>query len=130
MANLDEFPVGWFYIQCPTRQNQVLTVANMTMQPLTRVELRPKRDEKHQLWCYHEGHLVNKYSGCVLGVEKQKISDATVYQIRRPNDNKPLWQYKDKQLVFLQDYALNDLAVPRLVEKQNGCIYQLLSADF
>lgn len=89
---MSDFPTGWFYIECLNRQGQVLTVSDMSMQvgiipcieerdvrqgeilththiqqqPSVRVELRPKKigGHPHQLWCYHQGLLVNKHSGC------------------------------------------------------------------
>ncbi|OBZ85963.1 Receptor y region, transmembrane domain- and RING domain-containing protein 2 [Choanephora cucurbitarum] len=107
---MNSFPLGWFYIQ--SQNGQVLTVANKTMQPSVRVELRPKKPrENHQLWCYYQGYLVNKHSGCVLGVDRQKIKDQPVYQLKRISDDiKQHWQYIQRQLV-LADYSLGMKAI-------------------
>ncbi|KAG2199380.1 hypothetical protein INT47_001562, partial [Mucor saturninus] len=124
---MSEFPVGWFFIQCPSRQDHVLTVSSLSMQPSIRVELRPKKKigvmNRHQLWCYNQGYLVNKHSGCVLGVEKDKLKDQCIYQSRRSSEGtdrkKQLWKYDENQRLVLTDdkngvYGLTALAVPKL----------------
>lgn len=140
----DQFPQGWFYISCPSRQGQVLTVPNGATQPSTRVELRPKKkigatNDSHQLWCYHNGYLVNKNSGCVLGAEKDKFKDQYVYQSKRSlvgsNDRKrQIWKLNEEGKLILTDdkhglFALNDLAVPKLEELEKGCTWILAKRD-
>ena len=129
---MSDFPVGWFYIECPNRQGQVLTVSEMAMQPSIRIELRPKKigGQHHQLWCYHQGFLVNKHSGCVLGVEKDKIKDQCIFQSKRlqQGEKKQNWCYENSKLILINGetrYALNDLQVPKMVVEEEGCVYVL-----
>ncbi|GAN04540.1 hypothetical protein MAM1_0066c04001 [Mucor ambiguus] len=133
---MSDFPSGWFYIECLNRQGQVLTVSDMSMQPSVRVELRPKKigGHPHQLWCYHQGFLVNKHSGCVLGVEKDKIKDQCVFQSKRLDrgEKKQTWHYDNSKLVLRHEaigYALNDLQVPKMTIEDEGCAY-LLSTPY
>ncbi|KAI8638578.1 hypothetical protein BD408DRAFT_16109 [Parasitella parasitica] len=104
--NMNEFPAGWFYIECPNRQNQVLTVSEISMQPSIRVELRPKKiggqHRHHQLWCYHQGFIVNRHSGCVLGVEKAKTVDQCVFQSKRlqQGERKQTWRFENSKLLL------------------------------
>ncbi|KAI8981771.1 hypothetical protein BDF20DRAFT_986789 [Mycotypha africana] len=95
------FPEGWFYIQCPSRQNQVLTVSKFTMQPSVRVELLPQKlGFDHQLWCYHQGFLVNKHSGCVLGTERDRLKDQHIFQCKRlhsDNRKQQPWKYDEQE---------------------------------
>ncbi|KAL9538683.1 hypothetical protein MBANPS3_010751 [Mucor bainieri] len=101
-------------------------------QPSVRVELRPKKigGHPHQLWCYHQGFLVNKHSGCVLGVEKDKIKDQCVFQSKRldQGEKKQTWHYDNSKLVLRHGsigYALNDLQVPKMTTEDEGCVYLL-----
>lgn len=106
-------------------------------QPSVRVELRPKKigGHPHQLWCYHQGFLVNKHSGCgnrmtptgkkclvlivlhaVLGVEKDKIKDQCVFQSKRlaQGEKKQTWEYVNSKLVLRHgdiEYALVSVCV-------------------
>ncbi|KAI8072052.1 hypothetical protein BDF21DRAFT_424788 [Thamnidium elegans] len=100
-----------------------------------RVELRPKKKigvtNNHQLWCYNQGYLVNKHSGCVLGVEKDKLKGQFIFQSKKVDGDakKQVWKYdEEKRLVLTGDdtpYALNDLAVPKLDSIENGCSWVL-----
>ncbi|KAI9261013.1 hypothetical protein EDC94DRAFT_648914 [Helicostylum pulchrum] len=130
---MSEVPVGWFYIQCPSRQDHVLTVSSRSMKSSIRVELRPKKGvtNNHQLWCYNQGYFVNKHSGCVLGVEKDKLKGQFIFQSKKSEDTKKqqVWKYdEEKRLVLTDDdtsYALNGLAVPKLDLMENGCSWVL-----
>ncbi|KAG2237458.1 hypothetical protein INT48_005491 [Thamnidium elegans] len=157
---MSEVPVGWFYVQCPSRQDQVLTVSSMSMKSSIRVELRPKKKigvtNNHQLWCYNQGYLVNKHSGCgkkkkkkkklkrnrlliifgiVLGVEKDKLKGQFIFQSKKVDGDakKQVWKYdEEKRLVLTGDdtpYALNDLAVPKLDSIENGCSWVLCPVE-
>ncbi|GAA5815989.1 hypothetical protein MFLAVUS_009508 [Mucor flavus] len=114
-------------LQCPSRQDHVLTVSSMSMKSSIRVELRPKKGEtnNHQLWCYNQGYFVNKHSGCVLGVEKDKFKGQFIFQSKKGDAKKQVWKYDEEKRLMLTDddtsYALNGLAVPKLDSLENGC---------
>ncbi|KAI8137672.1 hypothetical protein BJV82DRAFT_333323 [Fennellomyces sp. T-0311] len=96
--------MGWFFIQSTSHPNHVLTVINAAWQPGARIELRPLVGRKHQLWCFDDGFLVNKHSGCVMSVKSEKaVENQTVIQARRQENEASAtqrWLYDDEARVL------------------------------
>ncbi|KAI8878815.1 hypothetical protein K501DRAFT_287690 [Backusella circina FSU 941] len=117
---MNEFPKGWFYIHCPSRFDQVLTLTSATMQPTQKIELRPKQHSNRQLWTYNQGYLINKHTAYVLTVKDSKKTNQYIYPMPKQEGEDQRWKLDENMRLVLMDQpelGINDLAVPQLVEK-------------